>query len=400
MVVGQAGHDLRGLDQRVVGAVGHRAVAGRALHAQPPPRHALLPHVHDDVRLAVVLADRAAVLGQEIIGAQGVPVLLAHVPGAERAAGFLVGARQVHERAARPPSPLGQRLQHDRLRRRDVQHVERASAPHLALHQLAAERIARPRGGVHRHHIGVAHQAQRRRRRIGALDAGHQAGAARGVVRLIDLDVEATALQVRLEHVAGLHLLAGGDGAVVHALVADELLQELDGLAGQRVVHDRGVWRVRKSLTRRIDSARCVGAAPILLDLEIGRQLRDLVAGGRRVRLVGPGLQQQGRRAAPHELAAHREDEVAAEHVVAELPDHVVGQARITGQHGLGEAAHRLIPCVTVLVQADGVLEYGGGYPLGSQLAERQAVRAADTAAHDVKRRWPRWSIRARWSPA
>src|SRR6202011_3141209 len=55
------------------------------------------------------------------------------------------------------------------------------------------------------------------------------------------------------------HLLAGGDGAVVHALVANQLLQQLYGLRGQRVVHDDGVLRVRKSVTFRIDSARCVG---------------------------------------------------------------------------------------------------------------------------------------------
>ncbi len=63
-VVRETAHDLRGLHQRVVGAVRHRAVAGRALHAQLPPRHALLADVHGDGQLAVERADGAAVLGQ------------------------------------------------------------------------------------------------------------------------------------------------------------------------------------------------------------------------------------------------------------------------------------------------------------------------------------------------
>ena len=40
-------------------------------------------------------------------------------------------------------------------------------------------------------------------------------------------------------------LVAGREAAVVHALVADHLLQELHGFARQRVVHDFGVLRVR-----------------------------------------------------------------------------------------------------------------------------------------------------------
>src|SRR6185436_4215859 len=53
-------------------------------------------------------------------------------------------------------------------------------------------------------------------------------------------------------------------------------------------------------------------AAPVLLDLEVRGQARDLGAGLRRVRLDGAGLQQERCGAAAHELAAHREDEVAA----------------------------------------------------------------------------------------
>src|SRR4029450_10271554 len=54
---------------------------------------------------------------------------------------------------------------------------------------------------------------------------------------LVHLEVEAGALKIRPQDVGGPYLLAGGDGAVVHALIADELLQELDGLIGQALVH-------------------------------------------------------------------------------------------------------------------------------------------------------------------
>ena len=55
---GEPADDLGRLDQRVVGAVGHRAVAGRAVDAQAAPGDALLGDVDRDVAGAVV-ADRS-----------------------------------------------------------------------------------------------------------------------------------------------------------------------------------------------------------------------------------------------------------------------------------------------------------------------------------------------------
>ncbi len=91
--------------------------------------------------------------------------------------------------------------------------------------------------GRHGHDVGVAHEAERRRGGIGALDAGDEARAAGRPVRLVHVDVEAAAVQVGAQHVAGAHLLAGADAAVVHAPIADQLLQQLDRLRGERVVH-------------------------------------------------------------------------------------------------------------------------------------------------------------------
>src|SRR5438309_3169008 len=133
--------------------------------------------------------------------------------------------------------------------------------------------------------------------------------------------------------------------------------------------------------------------APIFLDLEVRGQARDLGAGLGRVRLVGARLQQERRAAAAHELAAHREDEVAAEQVVAEFLDGGLGQARILGEHLLGEAADDVIPGVAVLVEADRVLQHGGGDALGRQLAGDRQYEPPMHPPITWKRRKPRWSI-------
>src|SRR5262245_23119065 len=54
------------------------------------------------------------------------------------------------------------------------------------------------------------------------------------------------------------------------------------------------------------------GTLPVLLDLDVGRQCRDLLAGLGRMRLVGAGLQVERRPAGLDEVAGDREHEVAA----------------------------------------------------------------------------------------
>ena len=199
------------------------------LHLQAPPGHALLADVDGDVqRVAVRRAtDRPPILGQDVVRPERVPVRLAHMASAERAASLLVGAGEVDETPTRPPPPWppGQRLQSHGLGSREIQHVERPSPPHLTVHQLSPEGITRPRLRIDRDDIGVAHQAQRRRRRVTALDAGYQARPARGRRGVVDLEVEPAALEVGPQHVGRTHFLARADGTVVHALVTDQLLQ-------------------------------------------------------------------------------------------------------------------------------------------------------------------------------
>src|SRR5215468_8182081 len=126
-------------------------------------------------------------------------------------------------------------------------------------------------------------------------------------------------------------------------------------------------------------------AAPVFLDLQIRRQSRDLGAGLRRVRLVGARLQQERRRAAAHELAADREDEVAAEHVVAEFLDDLRSQRRIALEHELREAGDDLGPRIAVLVHPDGVLQNALHDSLEPNIAQGKTQAPAKAAAKDVK---------------
>ena len=78
--------------------------------------------------------------------------------------------------------------------------------------------------GVHRHDVGVAHQQQRRRGGIGALDAGDEARATRR--GLEGLEVEHRALEVAASRSA-LRTSPPELASVVDAGVADEGLEEL-----------------------------------------------------------------------------------------------------------------------------------------------------------------------------
>ncbi len=98
--------------------------------------------------------------------------------------------------AATRPAP-GQRLEGHGLRGGEVQHVERAAAPTPRRSPTRPRTDRASRLGGHRHHVGVAHQAQRRCGRVGPLDAGDQAGVARRPVGLVDLEIEAAAFADR-----------------------------------------------------------------------------------------------------------------------------------------------------------------------------------------------------------
>ena len=104
------------------------------------------------------------------------------VGGAVGAEGLLVGHGQVDERAVWPEARLRQPLRGDGHRGGEVQHVDRASTPHLrapvlVVDEFTAERISLPSFDVDRNNIGVTHQQQRRRGGIAAFDASDEIAA-------------------------------------------------------------------------------------------------------------------------------------------------------------------------------------------------------------------------------
>ena len=197
---------------------------------------------HDDRELvARGRRDReAARFGDDVVALHRVALVLDEMTGAVGAQGLLVGDGQVHQVAGRAEAGRRQVLERHRHRRGEVQHVDRAAAPHLAVDELAAERVAPPAVGVDRHDVGVTHEHQRGRGGIGALDARHQAGPpGHG---LVALDVEPGVTEVRLQRVDAAGLAARRRGAVVDAGVADELLEQVGDLGGG-VAHPGSVDR-------------------------------------------------------------------------------------------------------------------------------------------------------------
>src|SRR5439155_26509820 len=117
---------------------------GRPLLTKAPPVRAL-PRGHD--RQLRARSDRhahAAELGHEIVALHVVPGVFGEplrTPGPER---LLIRDGRIDERALRPEVALKKALQRDGHRRGDVEHVDRAASPYLAVDELAGERIVLP----------------------------------------------------------------------------------------------------------------------------------------------------------------------------------------------------------------------------------------------------------------
>ncbi|MEJ0071463.1 MAG: hypothetical protein WDO24_25020 [Pseudomonadota bacterium] len=154
---------------------------------------------------------------------------------------------------------------------------------------------------------------------------------------------------------------------------------------GRAVSARQGVWRRRKARTRRIDSAMWAGPFQGIWVSMVGARAAISSLGRLGVGLVVAGLQEQWGRAAFHEVARDREHEVVAEHVMAEARHGRLAQARVARAHRLAETAHDLVPGIAIVMQADRILQHRGGDPLGHILAQAQAERGADAAAHDVE---------------
>jgi hypothetical protein len=185
-------------------------------------------------------------LGDDVVGPHGVGGVAGEPRRAVGPEGLLVGDGQVDEGASRPPARESQVLDGHGHGRGEVEHVHRAPAPHLAVDQLGPERIPLPAIGIRGHHVGVAHEHEGRGGRIGSLYPGHQRAAPR--LRLVRLEVEALALELRAQQVDAARLLTRRGGAVVDAGVADQSLQEVGDLGGRVARGGAGhTWMLRGS---------------------------------------------------------------------------------------------------------------------------------------------------------
>ncbi len=172
----------------------------------------------------------AARLGDHVVGLHRVAFVVDQVARSVGAEGFLVGDREIGERALRAEAVLGQPSHRHRHRRREVEHVDRAPTPHLAVDELAAEGVVAPALGVGRHHVGVAHEQQARCARVASFDAHGEALAS--VHRLVGLAVEARMIEVGGQRVYASILMPTRNASIVHALVPDEVLQQVGHVGG------------------------------------------------------------------------------------------------------------------------------------------------------------------------
>ena len=102
-----------------------------------------------------------------------------------------------------------------------------------------------PAVGVRGHDVGVTHEQQRRRGRIAAFDARDEVLAAG--LRDVALEIEPGVAEVLREQIDAARLESRLRRAVVDALVADELREQID-----RFVRDLGVGRGHAALRRRV----------------------------------------------------------------------------------------------------------------------------------------------------
>ena len=236
VVLGDPLHDRRCLHHRIVGAIRARAVAWRAAHPEATPGDALLAHDHGDGWVLFAPDVETAVFGKEVIGRDGVGMVLTHPAGPVRAPGLFIGDGEEDEVAREAGAGSGDRPGDDRHRGGEVEHVDGTAAPDLVVDHLAAEGILVPAVGADRYDIGVAVETQTRRVGIGPLDPGDERRPPRGGVVLLHLD--AGPLEIGGENIGVADLLARIHVPVVHAGVADQGLEQFDGFVTTRLGHD------------------------------------------------------------------------------------------------------------------------------------------------------------------
>ena len=119
----------------------------------------------------------AARLGDEIVAADVLGLVLGEPPRTVGPEGLLVGDADEQEVAFGTESLVREVAHRDGHRRREVQHVDRAPSPYLAVDDLSAERVVLPVLAVGGDDIGVPEKGQRGGVGVSPFDFGHQRGA-------------------------------------------------------------------------------------------------------------------------------------------------------------------------------------------------------------------------------
>ena len=214
--------------------VGHRAVAGPAVCGQPQPGDALLGGLQEvGAPLPAVAVGQGDAVAADLADRLGDALEDLGVVGDEEvrplgAAGLLVGEEDDDEVAWGHGAGAGEVAHAREDHRVHVLHVDGAAAPDAAVALLPRERVDRPVGGVGRHDVEVAVDAQRARLAVGPGDAHGDADAAR--VALERLGLQAHLAQLLDDVGRGLGLPRAAAVAVVGRVDADQLLAEPDDL--------------------------------------------------------------------------------------------------------------------------------------------------------------------------
>ena len=165
--------ERRRLDERVVGDRRHRRVPAASVHAEDERRAHLLGGRAEVQHLAAELDAVAGAFVDREVGTHRVGVRFDEPLQPEAVADLLVGGRDEDQVARAPPALARERRERDRRRGDLTFHVERAAAPHLAVHELAAERLTLPLARVGENDVRV--REQRKRRAVAAAaDAGDE----------------------------------------------------------------------------------------------------------------------------------------------------------------------------------------------------------------------------------
>ncbi len=235
-ILGDSADYLGRLDERVVRPQRRRCVPGGPSDDQAAPERALLTDDHGQLRAAPGRHRNPAGLGDDVVSRDGISLVLREPCRPVVPERLLVGHGQVDQRAAWSEA-LGRQLPGGHGHRGgEVQHVDGAPTPYLAVHQLTAEGVPPPPVGVGGHDVGVAHKQEGGCRGVGSLDPPDQGGAPR--LGLVGLDIEASSAQVRAQDIHAANLLPRRGGAVVYTGISDQLLKEIRDLGGHVGSHD------------------------------------------------------------------------------------------------------------------------------------------------------------------